>query len=109
MQAPAAISIGVLIMAALACDTGRLIAPRENRCPPVARLRDRRGLEAAERRRAGLRTHGGIDAPDHQRRMSGEVAHRFGDQWDTYAARTPAFWPRRPRRTSAGPEAAQAR
>ncbi|WP_405653397.1 hypothetical protein [Streptomyces sp. NBC_00019] len=102
MQTPAAMSIGVLIMATLAYDTGRLIAPRENRCPPVARLRGRRvGLEAAGRRCAGLRTHGGIDAPDHQRRMSGEVAHRFGEQWDTYAARTPAFWPRRPRRTSA--------
>lgn len=28
---------------------------------------------------------------------------RCGDRWDTYAARPPAFWPRRPHRAPAGP------
>jgi len=72
MHALAAIMIGVLIMAALAYDTGRLVTPAENRCPPLARLRGRRaGLEAAERWCVGLRTHGRIDATAYQRRMSG--------------------------------------
>ncbi|WP_234383291.1 methyltransferase family protein [Streptomyces dysideae] len=28
-----------------------------------------------------------------------EVAKQFGEQWTVYAANTPAFWPKRPRRT----------
>ena len=27
-----------------------------------------------------------------------EVAQQFGEQWTAYAANTPAFWPKRPRR-----------
>ncbi|MFI9201607.1 methyltransferase family protein [Streptomyces sp. NPDC053048] len=32
-----------------------------------------------------------------------EVAQRFGDAWDAYAARTPAFWPRFARRAGVPP------
>ncbi|WP_030587822.1 hypothetical protein [Streptomyces anulatus] len=72
MQALIAILIGALILAALAYDIGRLVTPRESRCPPLARLRGRRAaLEAAERWCAGLRTHERIDAATYQRRMSG--------------------------------------
>jgi hypothetical protein len=59
-------------MAALAYEMGRLITPRESRCPPPAPLRGRRAaLEAAERWCVGLRTHDRIDAAAYQRRMSG--------------------------------------
>nr|WP_236070807.1 hypothetical protein [Streptomyces polyasparticus] len=30
------------------------------------------------------------------RNEEGEVAARFGERWDAYSARTPAFWPRQP-------------
>ncbi|QRX93468.1 isoprenylcysteine carboxylmethyltransferase family protein [Streptomyces noursei] len=32
-----------------------------------------------------------------------EVARRFGDEWDDYAARTPAFWPRFTRHGTSAP------
>jgi hypothetical protein len=53
MQALAAILSGVLMVAALVYGTGRLITPRESRCPPLARS----GAAAPARRppNAGVR------------------------------------------------------
>ncbi|MFF5209560.1 hypothetical protein [Streptosporangium sp. NPDC000396] len=64
--------IGALIMAAMLYDMARMITTSETRCPPLARLRDRRAaLEAAERWCVGLRLHGQIDVFTYQRQMSG--------------------------------------
>ncbi|QLH25299.1 hypothetical protein [Streptomyces sp. Rer75] len=75
MDAVVAIVIGVLILAAVLYDVGRLITLGEWRWPPLARLCGRRAaLEATERWCAGLRRHGRIDTADYQRRMS-LIAH----------------------------------